>query len=313
MMKASTTFAAGAALLASTAAVAGPFAPGAGVAGTTAIAKTDPAFVAWAASYSNYQPGSPVDAGFRTPEKALGPAVGDSFDIVSLGKAGSITLSFSGTLFNGPGWDFAVFENGFSNSTTLPRLLRVRRSDVAQDSLLSRLIDITLSEARQRRIGGEAGRLRLSELAFVEVSSDGANFFRFPAFSFTPSAVGAFGSIDPTNIDGFAGKYRQGFGTPFDLDVFKNASGINVNAITHVRLVDVVGNGSEFDSFPSSLGGPHPIFDPFPTTGSVGFDLDAVGARHYAASPVPLPPALLSFGAAAGVLAARRRRARTQA
>lgn len=53
--------------------------------------------------------------------------------------------------------------------STLPRLLRVRRSDAAQDSLLSRLIDITLSEARQRRIGGEAVRLRLSELAFVEV------------------------------------------------------------------------------------------------------------------------------------------------
>ncbi|MGE3772532.1 MAG: PEP-CTERM sorting domain-containing protein [Gammaproteobacteria bacterium] len=269
MMKLSTTLAAGAALLASAAAAAGPFAPGAGVAGTTAIAKTDPAFVAWATSYSNYQPGGGVDAGFRTPEKALGPALGDSFDIVSLGNAGSITLSFSGTLYNGPGWDFAVFENGFSNT--------------------------------------------FLELAFVEVSSDGTNFFRFPAFSFTPSAIGAFGSIDPTNIDGFAGKYRQGFGTPFDLDVFKNASGINVAAITHVRLVDVVGNGSEFDSFPSSLGGPHRVFDPFPTSGSVGFDLDAVGARHYTASPVPLPPAILSFAAAAGVLAVRRRRARDQA
>ncbi|HMM75563.1 MAG TPA: PEP-CTERM sorting domain-containing protein [Gammaproteobacteria bacterium] len=269
MMKASTTLAAGAALLTSTAAIAGPFAPGAGVAGTSAIAKTDPAFVAWATSYSNYQPGSGVDAGFRTPEKALGPAVGDSFGIVSLGNAGSITLSFSGTLFNGPGWDFAVFENGFSNT--------------------------------------------FLELAFVEVSSDGANFFRFPSFSFTPSAVSAFGSIDPTNIDGFAGKYRQGFGTPFDLDVFKNAPGIDINAITYVRLVDVVGNGSEFDSFPTSLGGPHPIYDPYPTTGSAGFDLDAVGARHFTASPVPLPPAVLSFAAAAGVLAARRRRARDQA
>jgi len=272
-MKRSTTLVATAALLVSTAAVAGPFAP------STGIGKSDPAFVAWATSYSNYLPGGSVDAEFRTPEKALGPAVGDSFDIVSLGNAGSITLSFSGTLFNGPGWDFAVFENGFS------------------DTFL--------------------------ELAFVEVSSDGANFFRFPAFSFTPSAVGAFGSLDPTNIDGFAGKYRQGFGTPFDLDVFKDAQGIDVNRISHIRLVDVVGNGTELDSFPASFGGPHPIYDPYPTTGSTGFDLDAIGARYFTAAtpppvtppivtpppvtPVPLPPAAGLFAIAGAILAMRRR------
>lgn len=53
--------------------------------------------------------------------------------------------------------------------STLPRLLRVRRSNAAQDSLLSRLIDVTLTEARQPRVGGETIRLRLSELIFVEV------------------------------------------------------------------------------------------------------------------------------------------------
>lgn len=53
--------------------------------------------------------------------------------------------------------------------STLPRLLRVRRSNAAQDSLLNSLIDITLTEARQPRVGGETIRLRLSELIFVEV------------------------------------------------------------------------------------------------------------------------------------------------
>lgn len=53
--------------------------------------------------------------------------------------------------------------------STLPRLLRVRRTNAAQDSLLSRLIDVTLTEARQPRVGGETIRLRLSELIFVEV------------------------------------------------------------------------------------------------------------------------------------------------
>jgi AraC-like DNA-binding protein len=52
---------------------------------------------------------------------------------------------------------------------TLPRLLRVRRSNAGQDSLLTRLIDVTLAEARQPRVGGETIRLRLSELIFVEV------------------------------------------------------------------------------------------------------------------------------------------------
>jgi AraC-like DNA-binding protein len=53
--------------------------------------------------------------------------------------------------------------------STLPRLLRLRRSQTGRDDLLSRLIDLTLAERRQRRVGGESVRLRLSELIFVEV------------------------------------------------------------------------------------------------------------------------------------------------
>jgi hypothetical protein len=48
------------------------------------------------------------------------------------------------------------------------------------------------------------------ELAWVEVSSDGSHFFRFPGFSNTARPVSSFGSIDSTNIDGLAGKYRGG-------------------------------------------------------------------------------------------------------
>lgn len=53
--------------------------------------------------------------------------------------------------------------------STLPRLLRVRRSEDASENQLGRLIDLTLAEARQRRLGGESIRLRLGELIFVEV------------------------------------------------------------------------------------------------------------------------------------------------
>lgn len=148
------------------------------------------------------------------------------------------------------------------------------------------------------------------ELAFVEVSTNGTDFFRFPNFSFTASPVGGFGLIDPTNIDGLAGKYRAGFGTPFDLEVLSGIAGLDVNKVQYVRLIDVVGDGSTFDSFPAEFGGPHPIYDPYPSTGSSGFDLDAVGVIHYAALPaVPEPSQWAMYCAALGLLGlvARRR------
>ncbi len=115
------------------------------------------------------------------------------------------------------------------------------------------------------------------ELGYVEVSSDGTNFFRFETDSLTQSAVGPFDPLDPTEINNFAGKYRQGFGTPLDLEELADVSPLlNVNAVTHVRLVDVVGDGSEADSSGD------PIFDPFPTLGSAGLDVDAVAVLHRA-------------------------------
>jgi hypothetical protein len=95
------------------------------------------------------------------------------------------------------------------------------------------------------------------ELAWVEVSNDGTNFVRFTNHSLTANPVPFLGgSIDATNLDGLAGKYRAGFGTPFDL------ADVGLTQVTHVRLVDVIGNGMAFDS------DNHVIYDPFPTSGS---------------------------------------------
>ena len=80
------------------------------------------------------------------------------------------------------------------------------------------------------------------------------------------------GSIDPTNIDGLAGKYRAGYGTPFDL------SSVGLSRATHVRLIDVVGDSTAHDTTGDI------IYDPHPTGGSAGFDLDAVGVIHEDAS-----------------------------
>lgn len=112
------------------------------------------------------------------------------------------------------------------------------------------------------------------ELAWTEVSSDGQNFHRFPTHSLTVSNVPAFGQVFATNLIGFAGKYRAGFGTPFDLDELPATPGLDKNSIRFVRLVDIVGDGASTDSFGNA------IFDPHPTVSSAGFDLDAIGVLH---------------------------------
>ena len=233
-------------LVGATAAWAGPYAPAAGQAGSTAVSKDSPELAAWASGYLDYVVGTNVDSTWRTPEKALGPAAGDSYDIVCLGNGGRITLTFDQPIANGHGWDVAVFENSFS------------------DTFL--------------------------ELAYVEVSSDGVTFVRFDSDSLTATPVGSFGSIDPTNIDGLASKYRQGFGTPFDLSDLASrpevlSGPVDLSAITHIRLVDIIGDGSYADT------GGKVIYDPYPTVASGGFDLDAVGVRYlYSANSPPAQP-----------------------
>ncbi len=113
------------------------------------------------------------------------------------------------------------------------------------------------------------------ELGYVEVSSDGVHFVRFASDSLTPAAVDAFGTIDPTEVDNLAGKYDAGFGTPFDLaELAGGDPQLDTTAVTHVRLIDVVGDGTAIDA------GGDVIFDPYPTVGSAGFDADAVGVIH---------------------------------
>jgi hypothetical protein len=119
------------------------------------------------------------------------------------------------------------------------------------------------------------------ELGFVEVSSDGINFFRFPAVSLTQDTVqiSTFGTIDPTMIDNLAGKYMVMYGTPFDLDLLNGTPGLDVSRITQVKIIDVVGNINPPYATYDSQG--HKINDPWPTPfNTCGFDLDAVGVIH---------------------------------
>ncbi len=223
------------------------YAPQVGMSGCDAIPDSSHLFVGWANTcivhrgYLNID--FPALGTTTSGDSSLSLGVPDRM-VVSLGDSGYATLTFDGYLYNGPGADFAVFENGFANPTN--------------DSQA------------------------FLELAFVEVSSDGENFFRFPAQSLTNTQTQIPGSgvyMYANLIHNLAGKYIANWGTPFDLEDLAGISGLDINRITHVRLVDVVGDVNARHACFDSAG--RTINDPFPTqfpTG--GFDLDAVGAIH---------------------------------
>jgi prepilin-type N-terminal cleavage/methylation domain-containing protein/prepilin-type processing-associated H-X9-DG protein len=261
------------------AALGGQYAPAAGVTGSTAIAASSPAFRGWATGVVDlsrgYQEIDEPGLGLTTHgtgQDALGLAnatVANTFPVVSLGDAGSITLSFSMPIANGSGFDFAVFENALN------------------DSFL--------------------------ELAFVEVSTNGVDFVRFPSISLTPANVQingddqsqTFGGIDPTNLNNLAGKYRAGFGTPFDLSdlaALPEASKLDFSNIRYVRVIDVV--GCIDPAYARKDSAQHVINDPWATPYDVGgFDLDGVGILNTV--PEPGAGVLCLVG---GVLVGMRRR-----
>jgi hypothetical protein len=242
---------------------AGQFPPQAGIAGSTAIPAADPRFVAWAT-------GCTVSRGYLDiAQPSAGRALSGTddlgtgspdFQVVSLGDSGVAVLTFAAPIINGPGPDFAVFENGFTDPSD-----------------------------------PEAAYL---ELAFVEVSSDGIHYTRFPAISHIQDTVQTSGAGEFLNarlIHNLAGKYRSGYGTPFDLEELADTPGLDVNHITHIRLVDVVGSIGEHGSKDHEG---RVINDPYPTAyaiGTGGFDLDAVGVIHQQGTGVAIAGRQSSF------------------
>ena len=217
------------------------FPPSAGQQGSTALHADSSIFVAWSThaviSRGPQQIDMPSlgDASYGTIAAAIGKA---DINVISLGDGGMISCYFDKYLINGPGPDFAVFENGFSE--------------------------------------------QFLELGFVEVSSDGIHFARFPSVSLTNEAVqvGGFGILEATFIHNLAGKYHAFYGTPFDLSEIQSEV-VNVDSITVVRVVDVVGSVQaglcSFDAEGRIINDPWPT--PFPSS---GFDFDAVGVIHNA-------------------------------
>ena len=219
------------------------FPPAANQIGSDAIHKDSAVFVGWATEVS-IERGQQNLGDDSTQVASVGElsfALGPADNqTISLGDGGIATLAFDPPLQNGIGADFAVFENGFPT------------------------------------LGGY-----FLELAFVEVSSDGSFFVRFPSISLTDTTqqLGTFDLITPTQINNLAGKHISNFGTPFDLEELKNIPALDINSISHIKIIDVV--GSLADSLASLDSRGIKINDPFPTPfPSGGFDLDAVGVIH---------------------------------
>lgn len=226
-------------------ALAGPFPPAAGQPGSDAVAGNDVLFTLWAA----------------TAEITRGPTNIASANPVAVGfgEAEDATGPADAT----PDEPYTVVSLGDGGSATL--------------TFAAPFGDVPGPDFAVFENGFSAGFL---ELAHVEISSDGVNFFRFPSTSLTPSSanIGEGGSVDPTNVRNLAGKYLAGFGTPFDLSELRGVSpDLDIQRITHVRVIDAVGTNNPAYASLDSAGAI--VIDPYPTnyfTG--GFDLDAVGA-----------------------------------
>jgi len=211
--------------------------------------RTDPAITAWATSVADVAVGPQdyQDPGLGDADTgAAANLLGNTTDLFSLGDGGSVTLTFDTVITDGPGADLVVFENGFEWNGVF------------------------------------------MELGFVEVSSDGATFSRLPALCRRTTQPGAWDSSDPADFYNLAGNYVGGTG--FDLadlllagdpDVLSGA--VDVTAVTHVRIVDVVGDITGPGGSTDALG--RPVADPYPTaSASCGMDLTSVAVINSSGS-----------------------------
>ena len=138
------------------------FAPSLALAGPYALApvsEDSTSIVGWASGYQDLVRG-PFDithpgdgnASHGSGSEALGHAdasANQSLTVVSLGDGGHITLTFDRTIANGPGPDFAVFENGFDDS-----FLELAVVEVSSGGAFVRFRAVSLTQATTQ-IGSE--------------------------------------------------------------------------------------------------------------------------------------------------------------
>jgi hypothetical protein len=239
--------------------------------------------------------------GYAPPEIPYAPAAG---------QPGSTAIAFDSEGFKGWATGIIAVDYGSNVSAEFrtPAAALGAASGVAPDVLVLGRGGSVILEFRPGIADGEgpdfavfenAFRENFLELAYVEVSSDGLHFVRFPNYSLTSEPVGGFGDVQPSFVHGLAGKYRAGYGTPFDLSILgeayeaalvgeggftsgfrtqlvENYPSLDSSKVKYVRIVDIVGDGNSLDCEGFA------IYDPYPTVITAGFDLDAVGILNLA-------------------------------
>lgn len=224
-----------------TAGLAGPYSDGI----SDGIAYDDPGILAWASGCTGFRPSY---ATFGQWSDAVGPSPGVSNHVVSLGDAGYAVLTFDIVIADGPGADFAVFENSLKvGSNVFAELGYVEVSSDGQN--------------------------------FVRFASHSLTANPVGTFSLIDPT-------DVHNLAGkHVSNEGLWLGTPFDLadllDEPPVQSGlVDLSGITTVKIIDVIGDGSTFD------GQGNPIYDPYPTDFEAGgFDLDALAVLNTAELP----------------------------
>lgn len=214
--------------------------------GWSQVVFTDPAVVSWGDSVQitrGYQDLADSSLGL-SGYGVVSDALGEADgNVVSLGDGGEATYFFASGIPNGNGPDVAIFENAM---------------DMGDGQFFA-------------------------ELAFVEVSVDGIEYYRFPCQSLTQTngQVNGFGGIMAYDVQGFAGIHPAQIGTLFDLEEIDALN--SFDTVYYVRCVDVIGIVDPTLGSYDSQG--NLINDPYPTPyASSGFDLDAVAyVKDYSA------------------------------
>jgi hypothetical protein len=262
---------------------AGPFAPAGGDPSSPAINIDDPGIVLWANDSSTVSRGLVKIDNPALGYASFGGPDGSTLSDPQWGPWNTVNSAPVGKPSYGPdyGYGVALGQGGSA-------VLKFDRP-------------ITDGPGADFAVFGTAFQAGWIKPAFVEVSSDGQNFVRFPAVSLTQTStqLGSFDMMDPTNLNNLAGKDPMNWGTPFDLSQLAGTSGLDIHNITQVRVVDCVGdidpNYATHDSLGNIINGPWPQESSY---GAFGFVLAGVGVVN--AVPEPSSMALLLAGVAVG-------------
>ncbi len=189
----------------------------------------------FATTVAQFTPGPGASASFPASNLLGGPQGGGlgagGLHVCVLGDAGSVTVGFNVVVQDGPGADFLAYENGFV-------------------------------------VGG--GASVFAELAFVEVSSDGVSFARFPSsvHAATGTGMGSFAGLlggmpvlanvatnsippeDPVRAGGEAFDLAELAGDPLVV-----SGAVDLSAIRFVRFVDVLPGETDSNGVPIPGGG----------------------------------------------------------